>query len=177
MGSVITSRVCIWISTFDGLHTIAWQKKVKKLSGCGHSKHKLMVLSKISAKISWVADIMSQGQQRRVAAVGCFQCCWVYLQWCRDYILISVNKTAALFSTGIGPGICWFLWWQQVFDFYDYFSLFIWPTNDQNLPASCSCCWDNSEMTLSLHLYCMLLMPQSWILLLRTAICKIVVNT
>lgn len=174
---MITSSVCIWMCTLNGLLMSAGQRQVKELSCCGHAKPKLMVLSKTSAKIYWVADIMSQGQQLRVAAVGCFQYCSVYLQWCRDYMLVSVNKTAALFSTEIGPGICWFPWWQQVFDLYDYFSLFIWPTNDQNPPALCSSCWDNTKMTLSLHLYCMLLMPQLWVSFLRTAICKTVVNT
>lgn len=127
MGSVRSLPVCAFecVHLMSGLHMSAGQKQVIELSGCGHPKPKLMVLSKTSAKIYWVADIMSQGQQLKVAAAGCFQYCWVYLQLCKDYMLIFVNKTAALFSTGIGPGICWFPWWQQVFYLCDYFALFI----------------------------------------------------
>lgn len=171
--------MCIWMYTFSEIHMSTGQKQVgETLYCCGHAKPKVIVLSKIPAKIYRVIDIMSQGEQLRVTAVGCFQYCWVYLQWCRDYmLLVSVNKTAALFSTEFRPGICWFPWWQHLFDLCDYFSLFTWPTNDQSLPASCSCCWDNSKMTLSLPLCCMFLMPQSWISFLKTPICKIVVNT
>lgn len=136
------------------------QDKSKSKSFFGHAKPKLMVLSKTPAKICWVIDIKSWGQQLRVAAVGCFQYCWIYLQQCRDYmLLISMNKTAALFSTEFGPGICWFPWWQQLFDLCDYFSLFIWPTDDQNLPFLMQLLLGElkNHPFIALSLYCMLL--------------------
>lgn len=51
-------------------------------------------------------------------------------------LLVSVSKTAALFITRIGMCFCWFPWWYQLFDLYDvfFFFLFIWATNDQNVP-------------------------------------------
>ena len=136
---MITSSVCMWMCTPMGC---LWVQDKGKSHSCPflavvnqswwfYPKY----LPKCTNNFLTNCHNVTGGTTQRMAAVGCFHYCWAYLQWYRDHtLLIPMSKTAALFVTKIGTCFCWFPWWQQLFDLYDYFFLFIWPTSDQNLP-------------------------------------------